>query len=262
MMAANGINIHYRVDGPAGAPTLVFANSLGTDFRVWDALVPLLPSGLRLIRYDKRGHGLSDVTPAPYRMADHVADLAALLDAHGVASATIVGLSIGGLIAQGLAAARPHLVRGIVLMDTAHKIGTAEMWNGRIDAVMKGGIAAIADGVMERWFSPTFRSTRTSELAGWRNMLVRTPVDGYAGSSASIRDCDYEREARGLRIPVLGIGGSLDGATPPDLVKRTIAIIPDARFVLVEGAGHLPCVEVPDFVATTISGFLKEHKLG
>ena len=173
----------------------------------------------------------------------------ALLDAIGVKSATIVGLSIGGLIAQGLAAARPELVRGVVLMDTAHKIGTNEMWNGRIDAVVKGGIEAIANGVMERWFSPSFRATRTAELAGWRNMLVRTTVDGYAGSSAAIRDCDYEKEARALRVPVLGIGGSLDGATPPDLVKGTVAIIPNARFVLVEGAGHLPNIEMPEFVA-------------
>jgi 3-oxoadipate enol-lactonase len=261
MIAVNGINMHYRDEGPSGGPTLVFSNSLGTDFRVWDALLPLLPAGLRLIRYDKRGHGLSDATLAPYKMGDHVADLAALLDALKVKSATIVGLSIGGLIAQGLSASRPDLVGAIVLMDTAHKIGNDEMWNGRIDSVRKGGIEAIAKGVMERWFSPTFHRNRAADLAGWRNMLVRTTVDGYTGSSAAIRDANFEKEVRALRIPVIGIGGSLDGATPPELVKGTIDIIPGAKFVLVEGAGHIPCVEAPEFVAATINGFLKEHRL-
>jgi 3-oxoadipate enol-lactonase len=261
MIPANGIHIHYRDEGPSDGPVLVFSNSLGTDFRVWDELLPLLPKGLRIVRYDKRGHGLSDATPAPYKMADHVADLAALLDALKVKSATIVGLSIGGLIAQGLAASRPDLVRAIVLMDTAHKIGNDEIWNGRIDAVKKGGIEAIAEGVMGRWFSPAFHQKRPADLAGWRNMLVRTTVDGYAGSSAAIRDANFEKEARALKVPVIGIGGSLDGATPPELVKGTIDIIPGARFVLVEGAGHIPNVEAPEFVAATINGFLKEHRL-
>jgi 3-oxoadipate enol-lactonase len=261
MVASNGINLHCRVEGPAAGTPVVFSNSLGTDFRVFDALPPLLLPGLRFIRYDKRGHGLSDATPAPYRMADHVADLAGLLDALKVKRAVIVGLSIGGLITLGLAASRPDLVRAIVLMDSAHKIGTDEMWNGRIDAVRKGGIAAIADGVMERWFSPGFRK-EPANVAGWRNMLTRTTVDGYAGSSTAIRDVDYEREARALAVPVLGIAGSFDLATPPDLVKGTVAIIPKARFVLIEGAGHLPCVEAPEKVAAAVNQFFKENGIG
>src|SRR4029079_9285038 len=164
------------------------ANSLGTDFRVFDALPPLMQGKLRIIRYDKRGHGLSDATPAPYKLADHVADLAGLLDALGVKQAVLVGLSIGGLITQGLSAVRPDLIRAAVLMDTAHKIGTDELWNTRIDNVRKAGIESIADAVMERWFSPAFRKNRVSDLAGWRNMLTRTSAEGYMGSCAAIRD--------------------------------------------------------------------------
>ncbi|MEO8668164.1 MAG: 3-oxoadipate enol-lactonase [Bauldia sp.] len=262
MMKVNDIHLHYRVDGPDDGVPVVFANSLGTDLRVFEALLPLLKGKLRFIRYDKRGHGLSDATPRPYRMSDHVADLAGLLDALKVRQAVIVGLSIGGLIALGLSASRPDLVRAIVLMDSAHKIGNDEMWNGRIDVVEKGGIAAIEKGVLERWFPESFRTGRSVELAGWRNMLTRTTVDGYAGSSAAIRDANYEAAARGLKVPVLGIGGSHDLATPPDLVKGTIAIIPGARFVLIDGSGHLPCVDAPAKVAAAMNDFFAENGIG
>jgi 3-oxoadipate enol-lactonase len=211
------------------------------------------------VRYDKRGHGLSDATPAPYKMADHVADLAGLLDALQVRGAVIVGLSIGGLIALGLSAARPDLVRAIVLMDTAHKIGNDQRWNDRITAIAGGGIGSIAEGIMAPWFSPRFYTERATELAGWRNLLTRTTVSGYVGSVAAIRDTNYEAEARALKVPVLGIAGVHDGATPPEVVKGTTDIIPGARFVAIEGAGHLPCVEAPDKVAAAMTGFFAEN---
>jgi 3-oxoadipate enol-lactonase len=260
MVKANGINLAVREDGAAHGPALVFSNSLGTDHRVFDALLPHLPPNLRIIRYDKRGHGLSDAPPSPYRMEDNVADLAGILDALKVRDAVVVGLSIGGVIVQGLAARRPDLVRGAVLMDTAHKIGSDEMWNTRIAAVKKDGLAGIADAIMERWFSPTFRASRPGDIALYRNMLTRTPAEGYIGCSASLRDTNYEKEARGLRIPVLAMAGSLDLATPPELVRDTAALIADARFMVIEGCGHLPCVEEPETVAAAITGFLKEHR--
>jgi 3-oxoadipate enol-lactonase len=256
MVRANGIEIHVRIEGADGGLPVVFANSLGTDLRVWDEVLPLLPKGLRLIRYDKRGHGLSGVTPAPYTMDTHVADAAGVLDALGVTGAVVVGLSIGGLIAQGLSAARPDLVRAIVLLDTAHRIGTAEMWNARIEAIRSGGIESIADAVMERWFSAQYRASSPEEVAGWRNMLVRTTVDGYAGSCAAIRDADLEREARAITVPTLMLCGSVDLATPPDIVRATADIIPGARFELIEGAGHLPCVEAPEKTAEHIAHFV------
>jgi 3-oxoadipate enol-lactonase len=261
MERVNGIHIHVAVEGPERGPALVFANSLGTDFRIWDPLLPHLPAGLRVLRYDKRGHGLSDAPPAPYRMADHVGDLAGLLDVLGVPSAVVIGLSIGGLIAQGLAAAHPERVRGLVLMDTAHKIGSAEFWKARIEAVQAGGVASIADTVMGIWFSPPFHAAHANDVVGWRNMLSRTPIDGYLGSCMAIRDTDYETEARTIRAPTLFLCGSLDRSTPPETVKATAGLIPGARFVLIEGAGHIPCVETPAEVARHVGGFLKEQGL-
>ncbi len=165
------VQLHYRVDGdPDGAP-IVFANSLGTDLRVWDAVVERLPAGLKVIRYDKRGHGLSTVPPAPYSMGALVRDAERLLDHLNVRDCVFVGLSIGGMIAQGLAVKRLDQVRALVLSNTAAKIGTAEMWQERIKAVEEQGIEALADNVMERWFGKDFRAT--PELTLWRNMLVQ-----------------------------------------------------------------------------------------
>ncbi len=162
----NDIVVHHAETGPADAPLLVLVNSLGTDLRVWDALVPRLAQRFRLLRYDKRGHGLTDATPGPYRMALLAQDLARLLDARHARDVIICGLSIGGMIAQALASARPELVRGLVLMDTAHKIGTAEMWGERIAAIEAGGIASIADAILVRWFSPGFHAGAAGG-AGW-----------------------------------------------------------------------------------------------
>lgn len=253
-----GVHIHVSVEGPADGPAVLLANSLGTDLRVWDAMIPHLPAGLRIIRYDKRGHGLSEAPPAPYGMDRLVADAAAVLDHFGAKNAVVVGLSIGGLIAQGLAAERPDLVRAMVLMDTAAKIGTDAMWDDRIRTVETKGLDAMEAGILERWFSKKFRSDRLAELAMWRAMLTRTPVAGYAGCSAAIRDCDLTGSTARLTLPTLAMAGDEDGATPPDLVRETAGLILGARFELIRGAGHLPCVEAPELTGRMIGDFMKE----
>ena len=250
------IRLHYRVDGdPDGAP-VVFSNSLGTDLRLWDKILPLLPAGLKFIRYDKRGHGLSSMPKPPYSMGSLVRDAELLLDHLGVKECAFVGLSIGGMIAQGLAIKRLDLVRSLVLSNTGAKIGTAEMWQERVNAVLRDGIEPMAENVMERWFSRDFRNTVELEL--WRNMLTRQPVNGYAGCSAAIAGTDFYTPTSGLRLPALGIAGDQDGATPPDVVKETIDLIPGSRYHLIRGAGHLPCVEKPEEFAQVLTGFLKE----
>lgn len=248
------ISLHYRVDGPEDGIPVVFANSLGTDLRLWDPIMPYLPDGLKLIRYDKRGHGLSACPPAPYSMGSLVRDVEALLDHLEVRDCLFVGLSIGGMIAQGLAAKRLDLVRALVLSNTGAKIGTREMWQERIAAVETGGIEALADAVMERWFSAKFRST--PQLTLWRNMLVQQPATGYAGCSAAIAGTDFYSTTAALRLPTLGIAGTEDGSTPPDLVRETVDLIPGSQFRLIRGAGHLPCVEQPELYARALTDFM------
>ena len=220
----DGLKVHYRDDGDPHGPPVVFANSLGTDLRLWDKIVDLLPPSLRLVRYDKRGHGLTDALPAPYSMGALVSDAEALIDHLEIRDCVFVGLSIGGMIAQGLAVKRMDQVRAMVLSNTGAKIGTSEMWADRI--------------------------------AAWRNMLVRQPVEGYAGCSAAISGTDFYTTTASLTLPTLGIAGSDDGSTPPDLVRETVDLVKGSDFHLIRNAGHLPCVEKPEEYAEVLTDFL------
>jgi 3-oxoadipate enol-lactonase len=257
MIKVNGVTLHYRDEGPKDGPPLVFANSLGTDYRLWDQIMPLLPDGLRVVRYDKRGHGLSSGPVAPYFMGDLVTDLSELMDALEVRNAVLVGLSIGGMIAQGLAAERPDLLKAMVLSNTGANIGNEAIWDERIAAARKGGIDALAEAQLGRWFSDDFRINKPGQFEAWSAMLRRTWIEGFIGCSAAIAETDlYDSTAR-LNLPTLGIAGSEDGSTPPDMVRETIELIEGGTFRLIRGAGHLPCVEKPEEYAAILTDFLK-----
>jgi 3-oxoadipate enol-lactonase len=254
----NGLRAHHEISGPDDGRPLVLAHALGLDLRVWDALLPLLPPDVRVLRYDLRGHGLSDAPEGDYFMGDLVADAAGLIEATGFRGAVIIGLSIGGVVAQGLAAERRDLLAGAVLACTAAKIGTEAGWRDRMDLVRAGGIEAIAEGVLEKWFGRAFRRDRAAELAIWRDRLAQTPVAGYLGCCAAMADTDLRLSTAGLRLPALAVAGSEDGSTPPDLVRETAETIPGARFALIRGAGHMPPIERPEALAGLIAGFLDE----
>jgi 3-oxoadipate enol-lactonase len=257
----NGIVLHHQVLDQADGPVLVFINSLGSDFRIWQDVVPAFTDRFRVVLYDKRGHSLSDSPPAPYTIDDHTDDLIALLEHLNIKKAALVGLSVGGMISQRLAVRSPERVQALTLCCTAAKIGTPELWAERIAAVENGGIEPIADNVLQRWFTPLFRETHADEVAGWRNMLVRTPAHGYAGTCAAIRDADLRPDAGRIKAPTLCVAGDQDGSTPADVVKGTADLIPGARFALIDGAGHIPCVEKPAVLSQLISQHLQEAGL-
>lgn len=250
------IALHVRVDGTddTDAPTLVFSNSLGTNLHVWDPILPYLPKGLRIVRYDMRGHGKSDVPDDPYSMGALVTDAEAICDTLDVRNALFVGLSVGGMIGQGLAVKRLDIVRALVLSNTAVKIGNAQLWQDRINAVKARGLTAMADSVMERWFGPAFRTSPA--VIPWRDMLISTPVAGYVGVCAAIAGTDFYTPTSGLRLPTLGIAGTDDKATPPDLVRETIDLIPGAELKLMRKVGHLPCVEDPESYGAILTAFI------
>lgn len=246
------VSLNVQEEGdPKGRP-LVFANSLGTDLHLWDGLLPHLAPGLRIIRWDKRGHGGSSVPAPPYGMGALVRDAERVCDALDVRDCIFVGLSIGGMIAQGLAVKRPDLIRALVLSNTAAKIATPEIWGARVRAVEAGGLESIADAVMERWFSPGFSGT-----PDWRARFITTPPLGYIGCCQAIAGTDLLTPTSGLRLPTLAIAGDRDGATPPDLVRETAALIPGARFEILRGTGHLPCVEDPAGYGALLTDFLR-----
>ncbi|MEJ6391799.1 3-oxoadipate enol-lactonase [Gymnodinialimonas sp. 2305UL16-5] len=252
----DGVRLHVQVDGPKDGPPVVFANSLGTDLRLWDGVVAALPPGLRLIRYDKRGHGLSDCPAPPYAMGALIREAEAVMDGLGLRGAVFVGLSIGGMIAQGLAAKRLDLVRAVILSNTATKIGTRAMWEDRITTIQADGLAAMSDTIMERWFSPDFRASPA--CAPWRRMVETCPEPGYIGCCAAIAGTDFYTNTADLRLHALVIAGDRDGATPPDLVRELADLIPGSRFALMRGCGHLPCVEDPAGFAAHMGEFLGE----
>jgi len=256
----NDVTLHYQVlSAPPGKPVMVFVNSLGTDFRIWRDVIVDFAGEAAMIAYDKRGHGLSSIGNAPYSMDDHVADLEALLDHLAVTNAIICGVSVGGMIAQGLVAKRPDLVSMLILCDTGHKIGTAEMWNERIAAVEAGGIEALAEPILERWFSPDFHEEQPAALQGYHNMLTRQTVAGYAGTSAAIRDADFTQEAANIKVPTLCVVGDQDGSTPPELVEELSDLIEGSEFEVIQGAGHLPSIEQPDALCLVMKKFIVKH---
>ncbi|WP_417582169.1 3-oxoadipate enol-lactonase [Pelagibacterium sp.] len=256
-MQVGDVVLHYRRRAAVqGALTLVFINSLGTDFRIWDAVIDALDGNLGIVVYDKRGHGLSSLGSTPYSIVDHSEDLAGLLDALDLRAVIICGLSVGGQIAQQLYFDRPDLVSGLALCDTAAKIGEPEFWNQRIEAIAKTGLPSAAEGIMERWFTQRFRKSGEPLYALSKAMFERQPVEGYLATCAAIAGFDRRSDTSKIAVPTSVIVGAEDGATSPDLVRDFGEAIADSTFEIIQGAGHLPCIETPEQFATAIAGLV------
>ena len=250
----DGTKIHYCDEGPTDGPIVVFSNSLGTNLHLWDPILAHLPDGLRIIRYDTRGHGKSDAPHGPYTMGQLVGDAEGVCDACDVKDAMFVGLSVGGMIAQGLAVKRSDLIRAMVLSNTAAKIGNPQFWKDRIALVTDNGMTAASETIVQRWFGRDFCAS--PNMPQWQAMLAETPEAGYTGVCAAIAGTDFYTPTSGLRIPTLGIAGNEDKSTPPDLVRETVDLIPGSKFALMRRTGHLPCVEKPADYAQHFTQFL------
>jgi 3-oxoadipate enol-lactonase len=254
-----GVTLHYTLDGVSTGLPLVFLNSLGTDLRIWDKVIPALANRYRLIRYDQRGHGLSDCPPGPYTLRDHTHDLAGLLAQLQVNQAVLIGNSVGGMIALDFAASRPQQVKALVLCDTAAKIGTTEYWNERIATLRQHGLSYLAPTILERWFSPAFIAQYPADYRGYSHMLTRTPLEGYIATCETIKNSDLREIVPTLEVNALVLGGAEDGATPPELVRGLAEALPNAYFEMIERAGHIPGIEQPAVLAAKINRFLSEN---
>ena len=252
----NGITIHYAFEGPRQEVPLVFVNALGTDLRIWDRVVLHLTDRHPVLRFDKRGHGLSDCPPAPYTIHDFSTDLLGLLDQLEISQAILVGISVGGMIALDFAACWPELVHSMVLCDTAPVIGTADLWNDRIDKLRERGMEFMAETILARWFAPAFKERSPAAYRGYYNMLTRTPVEGYTGTCEAIRDADLTEATGTIGANTLILCGTEDVSTPPDLVRELVELMPNAEFQEIPGAGHSTCIEQPGAVAKQIERFL------
>ncbi len=246
----NATTLHYKkTEAASAAPPLVLINSLGTDFRIWDEFLEHLGHQGEILVYDKRGHGLSSVGRDQYSIELHMRDLAALMDCQSVKGAVICGVSVGGMIATALQATRPDLVRGLVLCDTGPRIGGAKMWQDRINTIENNGTKGIASEVMSRWFSADFLEKSPDAVKGYRNMIERTPQEGYVGTCGAIRDADLVDQVKKITVPTLCVVGGDDQSTPPELVADMAQLIPNAHFECIANCGHLPCIEQPELLA-------------
>ncbi|HET8925769.1 MAG TPA: 3-oxoadipate enol-lactonase [Candidatus Acidoferrum sp.] len=247
--------IHYLLEGPAGAPVLMFSNSLGTNYAMWDGQAIELQKKFRIVRYDTRGHGESAVTPGPYSIEQLAKDVLGLLDELHLDPVHFCGLSMGGMIGMWLGANAPHRLNKLVLCNTAAKIGTAETWNSRIEAVRKGGMKAIASAVIERWLTAEFRKKDPVAVASTLKILEQTNPEGYAACCAAVRDFDYRDELGKIRVSTQVISGTHDPATPAADGRYLAEQIPSARFAALNAA-HLSNIEERDRFNHEVTAFL------
>jgi 3-oxoadipate enol-lactonase/4-carboxymuconolactone decarboxylase len=251
------IAVHHQVDGPAGAPVLVLSGSLGSALEMWEPQIPALARHFRVVRYDLRGHGRSPVPPGPYEIADLGEDLIALLDRLGVARAHLCGLSLGGMLSLWTAAHHPGRVDRLVVCCTSALLGPPQLWIDRAAVVAAQGTAAVADGVISRWFTPTMHQREPALVARMRAMLAATPATGYAACCGAIQRMDLRADLAAIRAPTLALAGAEDPSTPPAHLTRIAGAIAGCQLAVIDGAAHLCNVEQPEWTSALILAHLQ-----
>ena len=251
--------LNYRLEGPVDAPVLVLSNSLGTTHEMWDAQVPAFSEHFRVLRYDTRGHGGSAVTAGPYSIDQLGQDVLGLVDSLGIDRFAFCGLSMGGLIGQWLGIHAGERLTRLVVCNTGAKIGTDEVWNDRIDTVLKGGEQAMRDmrdASVSRWFTPAFAEQQLAKVARITQMIASTSPAGYAANCAAVRDADYREQLGAIKVPTLIVCGSQDPVTTPDHGRFIQARVEGAELVEFEAA-HLSNVEAGDAFTQRVLAFLR-----
>ncbi|MBK5961834.1 hypothetical protein CCR97_27025 [Rhodoplanes elegans] len=256
-VAANGIALECTIEGPQGAPCIVFSNSLATNRSMWDGQAAALRETHRVLRYDQRGHGASDAPAGPYDFDLLIADLAALLDAVGVTRCSLVGLSMGGSTVLGYAARHPERVDRVVACDTsaASSPESARAWAERIALARAEGMAALVEPTVTRWCPPAIVAANPPHLDKLRKMIRTTPVEGFAGCAAALADHDLRPAAATITRPTLFVVGEKDGTTPAAM-RRLADALPGAGFAVIPGAGHIANMDAPDAFDRVVLDFL------
>ncbi len=253
-----GCRLHYDIDGPTDAPALMLLHSLGTTTELWSGQLERFCGSFRVVRCDLRGHGRSDAPPGPYALARLGHDVLAVLDAIPLARAHICGVSLGGLLAMWLALHAPHRVDRIVPANTAARLGTHDLWSERIRLATASGLHAVANTVIKRWFTASFRQDHPATVNRFREMFATCSLDGYAGACAALRDADLLDDIHRIEAPTLVVTGCHDAATPSAVGQLIVERVPRARRLELDAA-HLSNVEqaaaftsgVHDFLSTS-----------
>jgi 3-oxoadipate enol-lactonase len=256
----NGLRFRVRLDGPAGAPWLVFSNSLLTDLTLWDDQVAAFGGSYRILRYDQRGHGGTEIPSSPTNLDELAADAAALMRHFGVAGAVFAGVSMGAATALLLASREASLVTAVVASDgqAGTAPGGAAMWQERIDFAATNGMDAVAEATLARWFTRQSQEAGHPSLGRLRDMIRHTPREGFSACARALQAYEFRAALPTLRQPVLLIAGAQDGAMPRTM-RAMAEAIPDCGFVEIPNAGHLPGIEAPAAFNAAMGAFLRER---
>jgi 3-oxoadipate enol-lactonase len=259
---ANGIQINYRIDGPEGAPWLTMSNSLATTHRMWDPQVEAFTRQYRVLRYDKRGHGETEVAPGPYSFELLADDVLALLDALQIQRTHFVGLSMGGMTGMTMALRRPGVLRSLVLCDTTSKdpLGDPALWQQRIDAVNAGGsMEPLVESTVARFLTSDTVKNRPAIADAVRAMVRSTPVAGYVACCQAIAKLNLTDRLREITIPTMVVVGADDPATTVPMARTIHERIAGSELVILKDAAHLSNLEQPAAFNEAVLGFLKRH---
>ena len=252
----DNIRLNVMIEGRNDAPALLMMHSIGCDLALWDPQIAALAEDFRIVRFDARGHGGSDVPKGDYRLDQLARDALAVLDMAGADSAYLCGLSLGGVTAQWLALHVPRRVKGMVIANTAARIGSAEAWQARGEMAISQGMQAIAPTAITRFFSEAFLASSPGIVNLFRQRLLTTVPEGYAGCCAVLRDADFTHDLGGISRPTIVVGGTLDVPTPLSQAEELAQAISGARLVALE-AGHLSNIEQPEAFTTAIRQILE-----
>lgn len=255
-IVANGLKTNFCLDGPDDAPVVMLSNSLMSNLNMWNAQIPALTARYRVLRYDQRGHGDTEVTAGPYSIEQLAEDAFGLIEALGIASVNFLGLSMGGFTGQLLAARHPEKVRSLVLADTACVMPPKSLWNDRIDMARSQGIQSLAKGTLERWFTAPFHETGKQELNLIREMILGTKAEGYIGCAEAIRDMSICDQLPNISVPTLVVVGESDPACPVASAQALHDGIAGSELVVLKDAAHLPNIEQRDAFNATVLDFL------
>jgi len=256
MIQSDGAQLHVEVEGPERAPVVMLCNSLGTDLHMWDGQAKPATQQFRLVRYDRRGHGQSSAPKGPYNMEMLGRDALAVMDGVGVDKVNWCGLSMGGMVGMWLGANAPQRINRLVLSNTAPYMADKGIWNERFKTVRDGGMKAIADGTMERWFTKGFRERAPQAVARLKEMVLSTPVEGYIGCGEAVRDMDHREIIKSIKAPTMVIAGKQDAGTTPEMGEYIEKNIPGARLTLFDAA-HIANIECGNAYTDAVLGFLK-----
>jgi 3-carboxy-cis,cis-muconate cycloisomerase len=254
---SNGINVRYKLEGNPSLPILVFSNSLGTDYHMWDAVMPFLLPHFQILRYDTRGHGKTSVTLRPYSIELLGNDLIALLDGLNIKKATFCGLSMGGLIGQWLGINHPERLEKLIICNTAAKIGMVEVWNERIENILKDGTPSIWDATLGRWFTSNFQQ-EIAKIATVKSAFLGCNTEGYAACCAAVRDADFRDSIDTITTHTLIIAGKHDPVTTVEHAHFLASKIGNSEVKILKAA-HLSSVECAEDFAAAVLGFLRPN---